>query len=167
MNVNILYLIFSRYYGNIEEYGKGVVTMGTSYKYKCDECGFEEEYFVGGRLMTKDYKKRTEEAEEELRSAALYGKYGESIRQLVRNERDKIYINCDTELYQCMDCRQFSVQIAKEMFMNRKEFTMSVEFRHECPSCHSSMLRKTRGSITFCPKCKMFTARLVTMGKFE
>ena len=57
MNVNILYLIFSRYYGNIEEYGKGVVTMGTSYKYKCDECGFEEEYFVGGRLMTKDYKK--------------------------------------------------------------------------------------------------------------
>ena len=64
--------------------------MGTSYKYKCDECGFEEEYFVGGRLMTKDYKKRTEEAEEELRSAALYGKYGESIRQLVKNERDKI-----------------------------------------------------------------------------
>ena len=51
--------------------------MGTSYKYKCDNCGYEAEFFTGGRIMTKDYHKRTEEAEEELRSAALYGKYGE------------------------------------------------------------------------------------------
>lgn len=141
--------------------------MGTSYKYKCDECGYEEEFFTGGRPMTKDYHKRTEEAEEELRSAALYGKYGESIRQLMKNEREKIYINCDTELYQCMECRQFSVQIAKEMYMNKQDFTMSVEFRHECPSCHSALLRKSRGSITFCPKCKMFTAQLVSLGKFD
>ena len=141
--------------------------MGTSYKYKCDNCGYEEEFFTGGRIMTKDYHKRTEEAEEELRSAALYGKYGESIRQLVRNERDNIVINCDTDLYQCMECRQFSVQIAKEIYMHRNEFNMSVEFRHECPACHSSLLRKTRGSVTFCPKCQNFTAQLVSIGRFE
>ncbi|MDD7515824.1 hypothetical protein [Ruminococcus flavefaciens] len=141
--------------------------MGTSYKYKCDECGFEEEYFVGGRLMTKDYKKRTEEAEEELRSAALYGKYGECVRQLVKSEREKIIVNCETDLYQCMECRHFSVQIAKEMSLNQKDFTLNIEFRHECPACHSTLLRKTRGSITFCPKCKMFTAQLVSIGKFD
>lgn len=141
--------------------------MGTSYKYKCDECGYEEEFFTGGRLMTKDYHKRTEEAEEELRSAALYGKYGETIQHMMKYEREKVYINCDTDLYQCMDCRQFSVQIAKEMYMNSNDYTLSVEFRHECPSCQSSMLRKSRGSITFCPKCKRFTAQLISIGKFD
>ncbi|MBR6968371.1 MAG: hypothetical protein IKH78_07530 [Ruminococcus sp.] len=141
--------------------------MGTSYRYKCDECGYEEEFFTGGRLMTKDYHKRTEEAEEELRSAALYGRYGETLQHMMKFEREKVYINCDTDLYQCMDCRKFSVQIAKEIYMNSKDYTLSVEFRHECPSCHSSMLRKSRGSVTFCPKCKRFTAQLISLGKFE
>ena len=141
--------------------------MGTSYRYKCDECGYEEEFFIGGSIMSRNYAKKVEEAEEELRSAALYGKFGETIQQLMRYEREKVYINCDTDLYQCMDCRRFSVQMAKELSLNNSDFTLSVEFRHECPYCHSAFLRKSRGSITFCPGCKRFTAQLVTMGKFE
>ena len=123
--------------------------MGKSYRYRCEECGYEEEFFVGGSYMAKNYNRRVEEAEEELRSAALYGKFGETIQ------------------YQCMDCRSFSVQMAKELSLNNSDFTLSVEFRHECPSCRSTLMRKSRGSITFCPQCKRFTAQLVSMGKFD
>lgn len=141
--------------------------MGKSYRYRCEECGYEEEFFVGGSYMAKNYNRRVEEAEEELRSAVLYGKFGETIQHMMKYEREKVYINCDTDLYQCMDCRSFSVQMAKELSLNNSDFTLSVEFRHECPSCRSTLMRKSRGSITFCPQCKRFTAQLVSMGKFD
>ena len=117
--------------------------------------------------MSRNYGRRVKEAEEEMRSAAVYGKYGETIQHMMTTERDKVCINCDTELYQCMDCRSFSVQMAKEMSLNKGDYSLSVEFRHECPSCHSNLIRKTRSSITFCPKCQRFTAQLISMGRFE
>lgn len=141
--------------------------MGTSYRYKCDECGYEEEFFIGGSYMSRNYERHVKEAEEELRSAALYGKFGETIQHMMKYEREKVCINCDTDLYQCMDCRSFSVQSAREISLNNSDFTLSVEFRHICPSCRSTLLRKSRSSITFCPQCKRFTAQLVSMGKFD
>ena len=72
---------------------KGAVKMGTSYRYKCDECGYEEEFFIGGSYMSRNYGRRVKEAEEEMRSAAVYGKYGETIQHMMTTERDKSFIS--------------------------------------------------------------------------
>ena len=83
--------------------------MGTSYRYKCRKCNYDKTFYVGGGFFTDQYYEETEKAEKQLEEDILSGKYGEDIKRIIRVNINQFRYNCNTKLYQCSKCREFTV----------------------------------------------------------
>lgn len=90
--------------------------MGTSYHYKCNKCGFEQEYLTGGGFFTEEYFNKTEKLETELRDEAASGKYGSIIKAMLDSDRDNhLRFSCETKLFQCLKCSALLVHREKHI----------------------------------------------------
>lgn len=141
--------------------------MGIHYKFKCTNCDYEEDFYIGGGFFTDDYYEETEKAENELRAYVLSGKFGDHLRDVVNLSPDDYRFDCRTELYQCGDCHQLSVVLQKKIiYSNRDLYTESIDFNLKCPICQSDRFRKPSGMEITCPKCHK-TAKLISLGFWD
>ncbi len=143
--------------------------MGDSYRFKCRKCDFEKEFFIGGGILTEDYWNETEAAEKNLKKRVLQGDYGDHLKRIISgNEKDYRFM-CHEELYQCLECRQFSVIREKRIIYNERidsPYELKVEFKEKCPECDSRLFFKYTGGTTLCPKCGD-VLDLVSLGKWD
>ena len=91
--------------------------MGRSYKYQCESCCFNAEYFIDGGFFTEDYFSESERLTQEFRSDVINGKYGTLLQALARADvNNELRYDCETHLYQCNHCFALSVSRGKLMY---------------------------------------------------
>lgn len=145
--------------------------MGTTYKYKCNGCGFEKEYFIGGGFFTEDYFKETDKLNEELKIDALEGKFGNIVKAVVESNTEKeLFFSCETQLFQCNECKTIKVwrekRIGKYWNINKK-YDLNIEIKQKCPECGSEDFNKIKNFAPLCPECKKVALELISVGNWD
>lgn len=121
------------------------------------------------RRCTDQYYEETEKAEKQLEEDILSGKYGEDIKRIIRVNINQFRYNCNTKLYQCSKCREFTVIREKMIkYGNFSEpFEITIEFKKECPACGHDFMIKPSNGMAACPKCDRGTLDLISLGKWD
>ena len=111
--------------------------MGTSYRYKCQGCGYEREYYIGGGFLSTEYYEKCKRGEEMLRAAVEAGEYGEVLKTLVDMGKEDFEFSCDEELMQCNNCFQISTILKKRISLWDRDsgFHIEIGFDEPCPFC--------------------------------
>lgn len=145
--------------------------MGTVYKYKCNSCDFEQEYWTGGGFFTEEYCKETERLENELREDTIAGKYGVIIKSMLEADvRDEIRFFCGTSLFQCWKCKALLVHREKHIGNWRHsgmQYALDIDINQNCPECGSDDFKKLSKYKPICPKCKENELELISIGKWD
>lgn len=145
--------------------------MGVSYKYKCNGCEFEKEYFIGGGFFTEKYYDETEKLIAKLKNDSLNGKYGGIIRSIIESDtNNELYYSCGTNLFQCNNCKSLLIWREKEIINNNKtnkKYSLKIEIKQKCPECNSDNFSKVENLSPFCPKCKKEQLELVSLGRWD
>ena len=120
--------------------------MGKFYHYRCNRCGFEQEYRVGVGFFSHEEMKMTFRLQTQLEEDLRAGKYGEVFQALAQT--DELRYDCNTALYQCRSCRKLAVRRGKRMEYSyftkeTKAIRLSVEFDKCCTACNSDHMKKS------------------------
>jgi len=135
--------------------------MGKSYQYKCKKCGYEKEFSVGVGFFTDDAWNQLHETEKKFRNEIFSGKYGEYLKKIAEFDIDALHFHCSMELFQCLNCHEFIVINDKEIKIQESgDYKITIDFKKECPYCHSPNIEKGHPFVTVCPKCKKISAEL-------
>ncbi|MBR0484220.1 MAG: hypothetical protein IJJ69_05475 [Oscillospiraceae bacterium] len=141
--------------------------MRKTYQYKCKKCGYEKEFFVGSGFFTDDWK-TIYELKEKLANEIFSGKYGEYLKKIAEVDIDALHFHCSTELFQCLNCHEFIVMNDKEIIIQKNnDYKITIDFKKECPYCHSSNIEKSHPFVTICPKCKEISAELTEISRWD
>lgn len=145
--------------------------MGTSYEYKCNECGFEHQYFVGGGFFTEEYFRETDRLKKELKADALAGKYGDVVKAVIEADTDNLLcFSCGTELFQCSKCCKIFILRQKKIStycFSDTNYDLNIEIKQNCPNCGSKYFDRIAGQKPKCPECKKSYMDLVSIGKWD
>ncbi len=142
--------------------------MGTTYRFKCVDCDYQEEFWVGCGMLDGNHFKTTEQLQEKLKKQVLNGEYGERLKRLITGETGRFRFDCEEDIYQCYDCLNLSVIRNREAISNDNEYDIQIRFEIKCPHCSSTRMKKTKEkSILLCPKCKKHKLELIGLGKFD
>ena len=145
--------------------------MGTTYKYKCNSCGFENEYFIGGGFFTENYFKETENLKEKLKIDALKGKFGNIVKAVVEADTgNELSFSCGEQLFQCNECKTIKILREKRIisYWNiNNQFDLDIEIKQRCPECGCKDFKKIKDFVPLCPECKKETLELISLGKWD
>lgn len=122
--------------------------MGHAYAYRCDYCGFQENFNQGHGFLVhsqpvKEYLKQ--------RTQIFHYKTHNLLRNLSRKNKD-LYLKAGFQIYKCPKCRTLQDKVEVTVFNDEKVVHKS-EFR--CKDCRTR-LRLTnihRLKKAICPKC--------------
>ncbi len=147
------------------------VKMGTSYKYKCNKCGFEHQYLTGGGFFTEDYFNESEKLEGELKEEVASGKYGKILKAMLAADADGcLRFSCGTEIFQCRECRALLVHREKHIgvwWHSDNQYDFEVDINQKCPECGSEGFKKLSKYNPWCPNCKEDVMELISLGKWD
>lgn len=126
--------------------------MGHAYTYRCDHCGFLENFNQGHGFLVhsqavQEYLKQ--------RNRIFHYKTHKLIRELAK-ENDDLYLKAGFQIYKCPKCRTLYDKVEVTVFNNDKVVHKS---RFRCKECRSR-LRLTnihRLKKAICPKCHQRT----------
>jgi len=122
--------------------------MGHSYAYRCEFCGFQEDFNQGHGFLVhsqsvKEYLKQ--------RNRIFHYKIHDLLRKL-SNKHDELFLKAGFQIYKCPKCRTLYDKIEVTVYNDHKVLHKS-EFR--CKDC-KTRLRLTnihRLKRAICPKC--------------
>ena len=142
--------------------------MGELYRYKCNKCGYEEEFRIGGGFFSDHYYKETAELVNNLKNDVINGKYGEQLKNIVGVDLDNFAFLCDDKLMQCYKCRQFSIIRKPEIhyYIRNRSYKLSITFPVSCPKCSYDTI-DIPGIKAACPKCEDGETEMVAFGNWD
>ncbi|MGN1085813.1 MAG: hypothetical protein ACI4Q5_02160 [Porcipelethomonas sp.] len=145
--------------------------MGTFYRYKCNSCGFEHEYHIGGGFLTEEYFNESERLEEGFKMDILAGKYGDILKAMaVADIKNKLAFSCSTRLFQCRECKAIKVWREKRIGLcwnKQNQYDLCVEINQCCPECGSEDFKKIFKYKPICPECKKEELELISIGHWD
>lgn len=144
--------------------------MGDLYGYKCNKCGFEHNYHLGCGFGSDNYNKETERLCNELKEDSTSGKYGPIIKAILDTNHGDIFFSCETELFQCQDCKALLVHRDKYIGLWQRptnQYELDINFKQACPECGSMNFKKADKYFPICPKCKEDFLELSTFGNWD
>lgn len=129
--------------------------MGHAYAYRCDRCGYEEEFNQGHGFMVHsqpvgEYLKQ--------RTKIFHYKTHDLLKKLAKQKHD-LFLKAGFQIYKCPKCLTLYDKVEVKVYNDEKVVHKS-EFR--CRTC-KSRLRLTnihRLKKTICPKCRNNTFRI-------
>lgn len=145
--------------------------MGTTYKYKCNSCGFEKEYFIGGGFFTENYFRETQKLNKELKNDALEGKFGNIVKAVVKADTgNELFFSCGEQLFQCNGCKTIKIWWEKRIkshWNSNNQYDLDIEIKQKCPECGDKGFNKIKNFAPLCPECKKETLELISLGRWD
>lgn len=134
--------------------------MGRGINLKCNKCGYQKTYYVGGGFLDFDkelkdvklppinkYNRRT------LKEQILIGMYGNEIKNLIKKSPDeyKYKIMAPMGLYYCSNCKKISYRHIKKLV--NKTTGEEIELLGFCGNCKKQLSFYEYDNEIKCPKC--------------
>ena len=150
--------------------------MGQFYHYKCNHCGYDQKYQIGGGFFTKEHWNETDKLRIQLKNELLNGEYGSVFQTLAQT--GNLEYDCDTALYQYRTCRALTVRRGKRVeyrysqqygqsILESSVFDFSVEFDKHCTQCGIEQMEQVDINTVICPQCKERLLELVNYGWWD
>ena len=123
--------------------------MGHAYSYRCDHCGYSEDFNQGHGFLVhsqplKDYLKQP---------VKIFHYKTRNLLRALGNEHKDLFLKAGFQIYKCPQCKTLHDKIEVTVFDGDKMIHKS-EFR--CPTCRSRLkltnIHRLKKAI--CPKCK-------------
>ena len=146
--------------------------MGRVYKYHCDACDFEADYYVGGGFFSEEYLEETKALAQQLENSIKEGKYGILLQAMAQADESKeLFFDCGEDLFQCDSCKALIVcrgkMVLNKQFQFHAEYHISAEIDIQCPECSDGILKRVVNYFALCPKCKKELLKLRSLGLWD
>ena len=144
--------------------------MGDYYEFKCNECGHEISYYIGGGFSSYSYYDKMKKAEEKLKKDIMKGKYGEHLKRVIESDEKEFVFSCQEKLYQCNKCKRIFVLTCRRIIHSKiHSYKAEIEFDEYCPKCKNefSISKISEWKAINCPKCKKGIAVVAAIGNWD
>jgi Zn finger protein HypA/HybF involved in hydrogenase expression len=146
--------------------------MGQYYKYKCENCGFEQTYKDGVGFAGRAEYEEGLELGKQFKSDVFDGKYGDFLKTIAESDKkNELEFSCQNSWFQCNKCYETVKMRHKTIYLrfpNDEFLFFSVGLRHECPKCGSKDIDYMDfDEYTNCPKCKEYRFHLYEEGFWD
>ena len=129
--------------------------MGRAYTYRCDKCGYEDQFNEGHGFLIHPM---TSDTFFEIRKKLFHHKTNRVIKKLVQEHKD-LFIDAGFKIYKCPDCNLLYDKIDVSV-SNEGKILHKSEFR--CTECRARLkltnIHRLKRAV--CPSCKNYSFRI-------
>ena len=133
--------------------------MSILYEFKCDACGFTNEYRIHCFESEDEYNNRRKKESKDIKNSIWRCVYGELLHKIITMfNRADISMSYDEEVLACGNCKNVGIIKCPQVYIRYKDFNMDINVNPICPTCKKKIHywdgKYEENSKMKCPKCE-------------